>query len=111
MIRPLSQADRVVAFKAATRSFERDYRDRFESGMTDAELADALCASLGIFGGIGGPGRMDLTFQGAGLKIWASWEVHNHVTTKPVFAGAATVAMAREVYRIADPSTRRLSLL
>jgi hypothetical protein len=110
MMRPLSQAERVAAFKAATNSFKHHFGKRFASGMTDDELTAALQMSLGIFGGSGGPGRMNLTLQGAGLKIWASWGVHNHVTDKPLFAGKATIAMAREVYRIADPSSPQMSL-
>lgn len=109
-MRPLSQADKVAAFKAATRSFKRDHHELFESGMTDRELTEALGASLGIFSGGCGPGTMHLTFQGAGLKIWASWHIHNHVEEQPLWSGRQTVATARLLYGISDPSVAQLSL-
>ena len=110
-MRPLTQADRVAAFQAATRGFVRRLGARFESGMSDADLADALKDALGIFAGRCAPEQLHLTWQGAGLKIWASWHVHNHVREKPVFSGAETIAMAREVYGIPDPNNRQLPLL
>lgn len=110
MTRPLSQADKVAAFRAATIGFEHHFGNRFAVGMTDQELAAALEMSLGIFGGSGGPGRMNITFQGAGLKVWASWHIHNHVQEKPLFSGTATIAMARDVYGIPDPANCQLSL-
>lgn len=41
--------------------------------------------------------------RGAGLKIWISWEVHNHVTMKPTYKGKTTLEKARQVYGIEDP--------
>lgn len=78
--------------------------------MTDAELAEALAFELGIFGGLGGPDQLSLTFQGAGLKIWISWETHNHVTMKPTFEGKTSIALARLVYGISDPADPQLAL-
>jgi hypothetical protein len=71
---------------------------------------DALRDELGIMGGSGGPGQPSITFQGSGLKIWASWESINMVQDKPLFAGRSTIVMAREVYGILDPSDRQTSL-
>lgn len=79
--------------------------------MTDEELAEALAFELGIFGGSEGPNALSLTFQGAGLKIWISWETHNHVTMKPTFEGKSAIAMARLVYSIKNPADRQLSFL
>ena len=67
------------------------WAQRAASGcLTDEQLAEALKYELGIFGGSSatdnGPA---LTYQGNGLKIWASWEITNHVTTKPTFQGVA----------------------
>lgn len=104
-------ADKVAAFQAATGAFARRFANRFAAGMTDVELTDALRDSLGIFGGRGGPAQMHLTWQGVGLKIWASWRVHNHVQERPIFEGAGTVAMAREVYGISNPENSQLSLI
>lgn len=79
--------------------------------MTEDELKEALETSLGIFGGSGGPGRVSVMFQGAGLKIWGGWTTANHVVTPPLFAGEQTIAMAREVYGIANPNDDQLQLL
>jgi hypothetical protein len=58
----------------------------------------------------GGPDQMNIVCQGAGLKIWAGWEVFNHVQTEPIFKGASTLEMARHVHGIADPEEEQISL-
>ncbi len=108
--RPLTQADREEIFRIATTSFVRRYGDRFAVGMTDNELAAALETALGIFGGSAGPGRLSVAFTGSGLRIWGGWHIVNHVTEKPLFAGSATIAMARTTYAIADPDNKQLDL-
>lgn len=113
MTRPLTDADKREGFLRATGEFsgaERRWAERAARGMTDAELAKALAFELGIFGGSCGPGELWLTYQGAGLKIWISWEVQNHVTTRPTFEGRSTITMARLVYGIKDPSNAQMSL-
>lgn len=107
---PLSEDDKAAAFQVATASFARSIDLDTPAPMTDAELAAALNHAMGIFSGRAAPGEMHLTWQGTGLKIWASWHIHNHVTERPIFAGAATVAMARTYYRIPDPANRQMSL-
>jgi hypothetical protein len=62
-------------------------------------------------GGSYGPGELDVTYQGPGLRIWATWEIASHFGTRPLFAGYATVAMAREVYGIANLQDRQLRLV
>lgn len=113
--RELSNEDRINAFMLATRGFagaEVRWKERAERGLTDEELRIALQFEIGIYGGSGGPGRMSLEFQGAGLKIWAGWnDVAPRMNHKPVFEGAATVRVAREVYGIKDPSDDQMSLL
>lgn len=113
MTRPLTDADKREGFLRATGGFsgaKTRWSERAARGLNDAELADALAYELGIFGGSCGPDMLSLTFQGAGLKIWISWEIQNHVTTKPTFEGNATIAMARLVYGIKDPADRQFSL-
>lgn len=107
---PLSQADRLEVFKSATSGLMRHCGGKQQTGMTDAELGAALEMTLGVFGGSGGPDKLSVTFQGAGLKIWGGWHVVNHVKEKPLFAGRQTVAMAREVYNIPNPDNDQLSL-
>jgi hypothetical protein len=88
------------------------WKQRAGTGMTDEQLAEALKYELGIFGGSSSRGNCpDLMFQGSGLKIWANWEIVNHVTTSPTLQGASTIAMAREVYGIRHPDDRQLALL
>lgn len=111
MDRPLTQADREEVFRLATRSLVKNRGDKFADGMTNEELEAALKHCLGIFGGSGGPDRLSITYQGAGLKIWGAWHVQNHITTPPLFAGAQTIKMAREVYAIPDPDNKQMSLL
>ena len=106
----LSRADRELIFREATKGFVHRYGDRFAGGMSDGELWKALQEVLGIFGGSGGPDRPSITYQGSGLKIWGGWQVINHVTTAPLFSGGGTVAMAREIYGISDPTTDQMTL-
>ncbi len=109
--RPLTQAERVKAFRTATHSFASWYADDIAAGMTDAALQAALQSGIGIWGGCSGPGEMDVSYAGAGLRIWAGWTFQNTTKDRPLFSGAATVAMAREVYKILDPSARQMALL
>jgi hypothetical protein len=109
--RPLTKADEIEVFKLATKGLPQHCGDRLKTGMTDTELKSALENTLGIFGGSGGPKRLSITFQGAGLKIWGGWQVVNHVKEKPLFAGAQTVATAREMYSIPNPDNQQMRLL
>ncbi|MBA4174022.1 MAG: hypothetical protein C0511_15530 [Hyphomicrobium sp.] len=107
MTRALTEPDKRAGFLRATANMSggnRRWAERAARGLTDPELTAALAYELGIFGGSCGPGMPALTYQGSGLKIWISWEVHSHVTMKPTFEGKATIAMARISYGIIDPS-------
>lgn len=114
-MKPLTEEEKRRAFIKATGGDHPAGKERWaehaRAGMTDEELTAALSRALGIFGGSGGPGEISLTFQGSGLKIWASREIVNHIATPPTFAGAATIAMAREVYGITDPTNDQMRLL
>lgn len=108
---PLSREDRELIFREATRGLVHHHGHRFADGMNDTGLHEALEQSLGIFGGSGGPDRPSVTYKGAGLKIWGGWQAVNQVTAAPLFSGEATLAMAREVYGIANPDAEQLTLL
>jgi hypothetical protein len=100
MTRPLTREEKLWAFRRATGGFanaENRWRERARTGLSDAQLEEALRSELGIMGGSGGPAQPSLAFQGAGLKIWCSWESINLVKDTPIFAGRATIAMARGV--------------
>ena len=107
---PLAEADKELIFRTATASLPLWHAAEIAAGMTDGELANALQAVLGIFGGSSGPGRPDVSFTGSGLRIWGGWHFVNHSSEKPLFAGKATLAMARIVYNIADPDKKQMEL-
>lgn len=108
--RALSNTDKEEIFRIATRALPKWYAAAIAKGMTEAELTAALEQVLGIFGGSCGPGRMDVAHQAAGLKIWGGWHFVNHHTEKPLFKDAATLAMARHVYGIANPDDDQMAL-
>lgn len=114
MTRTLTHEEKLWVFRQATRSFADSgtrWAERAARGMTDAELEEALRYELGIMGGRGGPGEPSIAYQGAGLKIWGSWQGINHVRDRPLFEGRATIAIARQVYGIRDPADRQMSFL
>nr|WP_306263967.1 hypothetical protein [Pararhizobium sp. IMCC3301] len=78
--------------------------------MTDEQLTAALKDILGIFGGRSASGELSFTVMGAGLRIWGGWQVVNHVIEPPLYAGKITIAIAREIYGIADPDNPQLRL-
>ena len=98
-------------FKLATTGLLKWYGDQFVSGMNDTELKEALEQVLGIFGGSGGPDRLSICFKGAGLCIWGGRHSFNHVEEKPLFSGASTISMAREVYGIVNPELAQMILI
>ena len=110
MSQELSHTDKRSAFEIATSALMRWYGDRIAAGGEDEELAEMLGKVLGIAGESGGPDRISVSFRGAGLRIWAGWQCPNEVPDKPIFAGAATIRMAREVYGISDPSCAQPTL-
>ena len=110
MENPLNRNDRIEVYRIATRSLVHHYGDQFTGGMTEIELETALKSSLGIFGGSGGPDRLSVSYQGAGLKIWGGWHIVNHVIESPLYSGNQTIAMAREIYNIPDPNNKQMNL-
>ncbi|MBZ9944506.1 hypothetical protein LB533_25765 [Mesorhizobium sp. BR1-1-13] len=111
--RPLTEADRIAGFRRATCSMagaRERWRERARTGLSNQEPAEALAYELGIFGGCGGPDCLSLTYKGAGLKIWISWETHNSYQMKPTFSGGTTIAMARLIYGVKDPYEVQLAL-
>ena len=107
--RSLTAADRIAAFRTATGGLAKHFAAEIAAGMTDAQLEITLGRVMGIMGGSCGSDDLDVNYQGAGLRIWASWSWAN-MRGKPLFAGPATVAMAREVYGIANPQERQMRL-
>lgn len=108
--RPLAHPDKLAAFKACTRSLPKWYAKEIAAGMTDAELARALERVMGILGG--SSARADtpaLAYKGAGLKIWASWDWPD-TRQPPIFAGQASIELARQLYGIPDPDDAQMRL-
>jgi len=108
--RTFTEADKTEVFRIATRRLPAVCGKKLKSSMTDVDLEQALRLVLGEFGGCGGPNGYSVTYAPAGLRIWGGWHVVNHILEKPLFAGDATIAKAREVYGIDDPENDQLSL-
>jgi hypothetical protein len=109
--RPLTEADKIVAFRACTRSFPKHYAAEIAAGMTDDQLAAALERHIGILGGASARKYCpSIAYRGAGLCIWASWGSADFKGT-PIYSGVATLRLARQLYGIADPDERQLQLL
>ncbi len=85
-------------------------REKRALTQADEALTSALERFLGIWDGSCGPGRLDVIFQGLGLKIWGGLHFVNHHEEKPLFQGRITLAMARLTYGIADPDDDQMSL-
>ena len=108
--RAFTEADKTEVFRIATRRLPSVCGCKLTTGMTNAELEHALKLVLGEFGGSGGPDSYSITYAAAGLRIWGGWHVVNHVLEKPLFAGAATITKARDVYGIPDPENDQFNL-
>lgn len=106
----LSAAEQRTVFCQVTRALPQNYGDAIVRGMSDAELIEALKATLGIFGGSCGPDCLSVAYQGAGLKIWGGRHIVNPMQEKPLFAGAKTIATARLVYDIHNPDDPQMTL-
>ena len=106
----LTEEDKTRAFVKATGGMVRAgqrWKERAVKGMTDEELAEALAFEMGE-GGSGDPDGLFISQNGAGLRIWASWEIQNIHTAKPVFAGHHR--QGPRGYGIRDPADRQLAL-
>jgi hypothetical protein len=101
----ITDEDTAVFFEA-TKGLIRRHGRQFRNGMTDIELTRALEALFGIWGGSGGPQQVDVSHQAHGLKIWADF----CPAGKPLFAGEATLRMARHLYGIPNPTSSQLSM-
>jgi hypothetical protein len=114
MTRFLTEDDKHLAFVRATGGFSKAaerWRARAIQGLNDAELAKALEYELGIEGGASATDNIPAYHvKGAGLQVWVSWDFPGIHQEKPAFKSAATIAKAREVYGIPDPSQPQLSL-
>lgn len=111
--RILTEEDKKSAFMRAvtsTQGAKQRWKERLETGLNDQDLHDALRYELGIAGGSGCRNSIDVAYEGAGLKIWASWQSANPCIDAPIYEGKHTMAMARLVFEIADPENKQLAL-
>lgn len=106
--RKLSHTDCLAAFHSCTRNLVKLYGDAIARGMSDSELTNALERVIGIMGGSSARANCpSVAYAGAGLRIWADWDWAD-MRHKPIFEGDRTLAIAREVYGITDPSNPQL---
>lgn len=111
--KPLSQQDIHAAFIRAVHSMagaKDRWQQRIKTGLNDPALQEALQYELGLFGGFSARDMLSIAYQGAGLKIWASWDGVNHCTDTPILQGKQTIAYAREVFNIPNPDNNQMSL-
>ncbi len=111
--RILTDEDKKAAFICATNNMQgatSRWQQRAESGLNDEQLHDALRYELGIAGGSSCADSISVSYAGAGLKIWASWQSVNDCIDAPIFEGKQTIAMARLVYGITDASDTQMAL-
>jgi hypothetical protein len=105
----LTAEERLRIFKRATHTFSCWYKDKIKNPLTDEELEALLKSGLRISGGTF-PGDMSFWANGAGLRIWGSRGICMSEKGKPLFQGKQTIAMAREIYGIANPDVAQGSL-
>lgn len=86
------------------------WEQRAKTGLNDKDMAKAVRYEIGIAGGSGGRGDMKTHYEGAGLKVWGSWQVFRPCMEEPLFQGDATIKAARLLFGVKDPNDRQLSL-
>ena len=109
----LTDEDKQKAFIRAvtnTAGAKDRWKKRAEKGLNDQGLHDALRRELGIAGGGGCRDSVKIEYQGAGLKIWASWQGVTTCIDSPIFEGKHTMKMARQVFGIDNPNEQQMSL-
>lgn len=111
MNRPMLEADKFYCFRRATESMSgasERWKERALQPISDKHLVEALSYELGELGGGCGPNEPEFWYRRNGLKIWGAWSSSFLPKTEaPLWAGAATVAMARQVYGIKTPEEFR----
>lgn len=93
----LTEEDKIRAFVKATGGMSgaaERWKERAARGMSDRELEAALAFEMGQ-GGSSGPDGLSISQNGAGLRIWASWEIQNIHTARPLFARPPSPRPAR----------------
>lgn len=113
-MKPLTNEHKKSAFISAITGYSGG-RERWEecrgTMMNDTELDAVLRYELGLAGGSSGcADTPNVSYQGAGLKIWAAWGFPNSCLDEPILQGKATLQMAREVFNIGNPDEPQMSL-
>lgn len=111
--KPLTDKDKYRGFRRAVTSFSgaaERWQERASTGMTNADLHEALRQELGIAGGSGGRDSLRVSYEGSGLKVWVSWMSHNTYIDEPTFQGEQSARIAREIFNISDPDDNQLDL-
>ena len=110
-MKPLTQQDKIEVFKIVTRSI-RHYADQYQKGITDDALKQLLSTVMGIAGGFSGHDHLpSVSYQGSGLKIWASHDGLPLSTQKPFISGNMSLKWARQAYNIPYPNIQAASQL
>ena len=83
---------------------------RAATGLNDADMAKAVRYELGICGGSGCSNSIHIHYEGAGLKVWAAWEIFIPQSEEPIFQGDATIKAARCLFGVKNPDDVQLDL-
>jgi hypothetical protein len=114
MTRQLTEDDKRKGFLRATNRMEgseKRWQERAATGVTDDHLEQALAYEMGEEGAGSSWGDIPAYYtKRAGLRIWLHWDFASPFGQKPAFKDAGTVAMARAVYGIGDPSKHQPDL-
>ena len=109
----ITEQQKLEGFLIAVNSFaeaSERWNERSRKGLSDKQLQEALAYELGIYGGSCGPNDLSVSYQGAGLKIWITEDIHNPYDISPALQGNQTIRFARDTYNIKDPSDNQMSL-
>jgi len=105
----LDEAAKLRAFRRVTCSMagaRERWAERARTGMTNAQLAEALQFEIGV----GGTCDHEFWIEHSYMNIWVAGPEGGVDRSHPTFSGAFTIKTAREVYGIADPSIPQLGL-
>lgn len=112
-MRKLTETDKQQSLRRALtcmQGSEGRWINRASTGLNDADMTQAVRYELGISGGSGCRDSIDIHYEGAGFKVWASWECFNHCLEEPIFQGNATIKAARFLFGVKSPTDVQLDL-
>ena len=87
---------------------EGRWLNRAGTGLNDTDMAQAVRYELGLSGGSGCRDSINIHYEGAGFKVWASWKCFNLCLGEPIFQGNATIKAARLLFGVKNTNDAQL---